>query len=268
VRRIELSDIEGARWLPQVASGTGALVLAGSSGRVDEPRAELLARHGVVAESIRWFGGSEQHDGPWEIPIETFLDRVDDLARECDRVIVVGTSFGAEAALITAAVSPDVTAVVAFAPSDVVWAGIRRDGTMTSHWTLGGTVIPYVPFIEGWEPQGDVPAYLDLYLQSRERFADCVPAAEIAVERIDQVVLVAGGDDQVWPSCLMAESIARRRRQHGQETVVVVDPVAGHRTVLPGEAVIIAGTRMQRGGTEAADRRLGLSAWAHISTLL
>lgn len=202
VRRIELADVEGVRWLPEVASGVGALVLAGSSGRVDEARVELLARTGALAESIRWFGGPGQHDGPWEIPIELFLDRVHDLARDCDRVVLLGTSFGAEAALVTAVVSAEVT------------------------------------------------------------------AAAIAVERTDQVVLAAGGDDRVWPSRLMAEAISQRRHEHGLDTVLVSDPAAGHRTVLPGEAVVTTGMRMQRGGTQDADRRLGVSAWAHIRTLL
>lgn len=54
---VTLSEIEGVRWVPESPSGTAVLVLAGSSGRIDSPRAELLASHGAVAESIRWFGG-------------------------------------------------------------------------------------------------------------------------------------------------------------------------------------------------------------------
>lgn len=61
-------------------------------------------------------------------PLELFLDRVSDLRVDSDRVVVLGTSFGSEAALLTGAVSDDVDAVVAFAPSDVVWAGITTDG--------------------------------------------------------------------------------------------------------------------------------------------
>jgi uncharacterized protein len=95
VHATELSDIEGVRWVPDIPTAVGALVLAGSSGRVDTTRAELLARKGVLSESIRWFGGAGQHDGPWEIPLELFLGRVEELAKDCDRVLVLGTSFGA-----------------------------------------------------------------------------------------------------------------------------------------------------------------------------
>jgi pimeloyl-ACP methyl ester carboxylesterase len=133
MKRHELSGVPGVRWVPDHATGVGALVLAGSSGRVQSSRAELLARHGVLAESIQWFGGPGQHDGPWEIPLELFLDRVADLVKGCDRIIVLGTSFGTEAALLTGAHSAHVAAVVALAPSDVVWAGVTPNGRVTSH---------------------------------------------------------------------------------------------------------------------------------------
>ena len=264
----ELSDVEGVRWLPETPTGVGALVLAGSSGRVDSTRAELLARHGVVAESIRWFGGAGQHDSPWEIALELFLGRVDELAKDCDRVLVLGTSFGAEAALLIGAHSPLVSAVIAFAPTDVVWAGVRPDGRATSHWTLGGAPLPYVPFDETWEQDDEVPAFVGLYEASRLRSPRRIEAAGIPVERIDQVLLVAGGDDQVWPAVSMSESIKARRAEHGLDTTLVSDPDAGHRTVLPGEPVVTGGIRMRRGGTDDSDRRLGARAWDHIRPLL
>lgn len=265
---MRLSEVEGVRWLPEGATGVGALVLAGSSGRVDSERAELLAQKGVVAESIRWFGGAGQHDGPWEIPLELFRDRVEELARDCDRVLVLGTSFGAEAALLTGAHSSHVSAVIAFAPTDVVWGGVRPDGAMTSHWTLDGVPLPYVPFDESWDQGQEVPAFRGLYEASRRRFAQQLDAARIPVERIDQVVLVAGRDDQVWPALSMCESIKVRRAAHGLDTVLVSDPDAGHHTVLPGEPMVTGGMRMRRGGTEDADRRLGVAAWSHITALL
>lgn len=265
---MELSDVEGVRWLPDTPTSVGALVLAGSSGRVDSTRAELLARNGVLAESIRWFGGPGQHDGPWEIPLELFLGRVEELAKDCDRVLVFGTSFGAEAALLTGAHSLHVSAVVAFAPTDVVWSGVRPNGSTTSHWTLGGVPLPYVPFDETWEQEDEVPAFVGLYEASRQRSPQRLEAAGIPVERIDQVLLVAGGDDQVWPAVSMSESIRARRAEHGLDTVLVSDPEAGHRTILPGEPVVTGGMRMRRGGTEDSDRRLGATAWGHITSLL
>ena len=271
VRRIELSEPsgpEGVRWVPDEPSGVGVLVLAGSSGRVDSGRAGLLAHHGALAESIRWFGGAGQQDGPYEVPLELVLDRVDAVKRECRSVLVMGTSFGAEAALLAGALHPDVDGVVAFAPSDVVWAGVRPDGSVTSHWSLGGSPLPYVPFVDAWTPPDDEPAYVGLYEVSRRRFADRLADATIPVERIRRLLLVAGGDDQVWPAEAMARAIRRRRSEHSLETVLVTDAEAGHRTVLPGEAVVVGGMRMRRGGSEEADRRLGRAAWEHVLALL
>ncbi|HEU5038086.1 MAG TPA: acyl-CoA thioester hydrolase/BAAT C-terminal domain-containing protein [Nocardioides sp.] len=268
MRQVEITEVEGVRFVPDDPTGVGALVLAGSSGRIDTARAELLARHGVTAESVRWFGGVDQHDGPWEIALELFLGRVDALARECARVLVLGTSFGAEAALLTGALHPGVDAVVAFAPSDVVWAGVTSAGRMTSHWLLDGDPLAYVPFDDGWEPDTDPPAYVGLYEASRVRYAESLRDAAIPVEKIRELVLVAGGDDRVWPAVTMSRSIEARRRLHDLDTVVVTDPAAGHRAILPGEPIVTGGTRMRRGGTAEADRRIGAAAWARISDLL
>lgn len=267
MRRLDLSDPGGVRWVPEVPNGVGALVIGGSSGLVYAARAELLARQGVLAESIRWFGGPGQPAGPWDVPLETFIDRVEDLSRACDRVVVVGTSFGAEAALLVGAHSA-VAAVAAFAPSDVAWAGVAPDGTVSSHWSLGGAPVPFVPFDEDWVPGTDPPAYDGLYRSSRRRFTERVAAAAIPVERIGRLLLVAGGDDRVWPSLEMAAAIEGRRAAHGLETVLVSDAEAGHRTVLPGEPAVAGGTRMQRGGREDADRRLGVAAWPRLLELV
>src|ERR1700710_2660663 len=124
----ELFEPSGVRILPTEHSGLGVLTLAGSSGRVDADRARLFARLGAEAESIQWFGGPGQNAGPWEIPIEQFQARVADLRRSCDHVLVAGTSFGSEAAMLTGALTSGVDAVVAFAPSDVVWAGVTQAG--------------------------------------------------------------------------------------------------------------------------------------------
>jgi hypothetical protein len=260
--------IEGVRFIPDKPMGWAALVVAGSSGRVDADRARVLAEHGLLAESIRWFGGEGQHAGVWEIPIETFLVRVSDLAMRADRVMIMGTSFGAEAALLAGSRSDQVDAVVAFAPSDVVWCGVAPDGRATSHWTVAGRPVPFVPFADDWDPGEGPPAFRSLYQRSREMFPAEMRRARIPVERIQDLVLVAGGDDQVWPSVAHAEAIDSTRAVHGLSTIVVTDPAAGHRTILPGEPVVAGGVRMRRGGDEDSDRRLGRQAWSQIRGIL
>ncbi|WP_217708407.1 acyl-CoA thioester hydrolase/BAAT C-terminal domain-containing protein [Nonomuraea rhodomycinica] len=104
---------------------TGVLVLAGSSGRIESQRCDLLARHGVTAMSVRWFGGAGQPPGICEVPLETFVAALDLLAQTgVSRLAVLGSSKGAEAALTLACLEPRVDAVVALSPSSVVWADV------------------------------------------------------------------------------------------------------------------------------------------------
>lgn len=102
MQSVDLAGVQGVRWLPDSPSGIAFLVLAGSRGRVDSARAELLARHGVIVRVdplVRRSGSEHRSVGR---PLETFLERVADLAHTADRVLVLGTLFGAEAALLTA----------------------------------------------------------------------------------------------------------------------------------------------------------------------
>lgn len=249
--------------IPDEPSGAGVLLLAGSSGRVEVERAALLARHGIRTRAVRWFGGEGQRPVPFEVPIELFLDQLDELRRECDRVSVVGTSFGAEAALVTATLTP-LHAVVAISPSSVVWGGVH-EGIWSSHWTVSGAPLPWVRFDDGWMPDADPPAYLSLYRSSLALDEAVTDAAAIPVEHIDApVLLTAGGDDQVWPATEFAERIALRRAASGLRTEVISSPEAGHRLVLPGESAAASGTTMQRGGSEQADRTLGERVWPRL----
>ncbi|MBW8731212.1 MAG: hypothetical protein JF622_09575 [Terrabacter sp.] len=256
-------------------NGTGVLVLSGSSGRVERDRAQLLAGAGVTAAlTYRWFGGEGQPAGIWEYPLEAFAPAVASLGERCDRVVLMGVSKTAEAFLAYAADDPAVDAVVALAPSHVVWAnvGAGPDGELRpqhSSWSRAGEPLPFVPYDDTAEPAGDPPAFTPVYTQSLRAAADRVVAATIPVERFfGDVLLVAGGDDQVWPSVTFAEAVLARRRALDLPTTLVTHPGAGHRVVLPGEPVPGGGQRMARGGTEAADRELGERAWPEIRRVL
>ena len=256
-------------------NGTGVLVLSGSSGRVDVERATLLATAGVSAAlTHRWFGGAGQPAAIWEYPLEAFDASVAALAAQCDRVVLLGSSKSAEAFLLYAADDPRVDAVVALAPSHVVWANVGPgpDGELRpqhSSWSRGGEPLPFVPYDDDAEPLGDPPAFAPVYAQSLSTAADRVAAATIPVERFfGDVLLVAGGDDLVWPSVASARAVQARRRELDLPTSVVTHPDAGHRVILPGEKVTAGGQRMARGGTEAADRELGARAWPELRRVL
>lgn len=255
-------------------SGAGVLVLAGSSGITDVARARVLAGTGAVVVALRWFGGPRQSPGICEVPLETFTAALDLLSQNADRLVVLGTSKGAEAALLVAAHDARVDAVAAFAPPHVVWANVGagtdgRDRPLRSSWTLGGRPLPFVPYTDHWEPDGDPPAFRGLYEASLARYPGQAERAALPVERIaGDVLLAAGGDDQVWPADESVRLLAARRSAHGQPTTVVVDDEAGHRLLLPGETPSTAGATMRRGGTPEADARLGRSVWDALLPLL
>lgn len=255
-----MTDPEGL--LVEGGSDVGVLVLSGSSGRVEADRCRVLAAAGVTAMSIRWFGGVGQRPNVDLVPLESFEKHLALLHERCRRLAVLGTSRGAEAALLLGALHPEIDAVVGLSPSDVVWAALTAERPQRSSWTLAGEPLPFVPYDDSFMAEGDPPAYVEMYCRALERYADRVPAARIPVERIaGTVVLAAGGDDELWPSALFAEFVRRRRAAAGLATEVVTHADAGHRIILPGEPVLPPNPHRAFGGSQRADAELGARLW-------
>ena len=233
----------------------------------------MLAARGVTAMGLRWFGGEALPAVPVEVPLEYFTEAIDLLARECDRLVIMGLSYGAEAALLTATIDHRVAGVVALQPTDVAWEGqaTNDDGPRLSKWTLHGRPVPFVPMDRSWHPPAvGKPAFVDFYEHSRRIASpDIVRAAEIPVAQIPgQVLLIAGGDDKVWASLPQAGRIAARREAAGLLTTIVSDARAGHPVVLPGEAAPELDRPYEVGGNSGAPQRLGEAAWPQIARLL
>lgn len=268
--RLAQSDLHWAR--SASTDATGVLVLAGSSGRLDANRADVLADAGATALAIRWFGGNDQPSTPVEIPLETFTYALGLLAGECERLAIVGLSYGAEAALLTAVRDPRVDAVVALAPTDVVWEGHRDSDAAEprSKWSWQGEPVPFVPMTRDWAPTGEIAAFTSWYEASRKQAgATVLEEARIPVEQFNgELVLVAGGDDQVWPSLPAAREILAEREATGLLTTLVEDPAAGHPVVLPGESQGDPRRSYSVGGDARSAHRLGESAWPAIREAL
>ncbi len=256
---------------PEHPCGTGVLVLSGSSGRVERDRCQVLAGAGAVAMSIQWFGGPGQPPGICEVPLETFAPALQRLRADCDRVAVLGTSKGAEAALLLGALVGGLDAVVAIAPTAWVWANVGPglDGHLRpqrSSWSLGGIPLPFLPYDDDWQwPGPGLPEYREHYALCEQRFAADRPQARIRVERIEaELLLVAGGDDRMWGSVEAAQQIQQRRAQVDKATTVVTLARAGHRVTLPGEQPLAPSRLHAHGGTPSDDQALGARAWPHL----
>ncbi|MFC4505374.1 MULTISPECIES: acyl-CoA thioester hydrolase/BAAT C-terminal domain-containing protein [Streptomyces] len=265
---------EGVLAAPAHGGDVGVLVLAGSSGRVERERARILARQGIVALSIRWFGGQGQPPGICEIPLETFTAAVDRLtASGARRIGILGASKGAEAALLTAVHDSRVDVVVALSPTSRVWCNVGpgRDGEQRpyrSSWTWQGQPLPFVPMDDSWTPAdpGSGPVAIRGWYELSERsFAHLLSRAEIPVDRARaDLMLVAGGDDAMWPSLRFAEQLAERRRSAGATVRLIGRHDAGHRPRFPGESPAPASPHFLYGGTPETDLLLGETAWPHI----
>ena len=154
-----------------------------------------------------------------------------------DSIGIYGVSKGAEMALLAGSKIEGFAAIAAIVPSDVVWEG-WGPGTVngeSSSFSWQGESLSFVPygglaeeFANPTGPNGRVRMRLPHDLGRNANPGRAV-AAKIAVEAIDEPVLVAGGDaDLVWNSGEMAQIIAERRAEAGLETVSLVFTDAGH----------------------------------------
>jgi acetyl esterase/lipase len=270
-------EVAGAMVRPEAFRGLGVLILTGSSGRVDLERAALFAEGGALALAQRWWGGAGQARGINEAPLEMFVQAIDRLVLEgCERIAIVGVSYGAIAALLTAVHDPRVDLVAAISPSSVVWQseGPGLDGSAwppRSAFSWRGEPLPFVVWDpRAWPPAGTPnPVFRPMFEKSLKTFAQDVPAASIPVEQARaQIVLVAGGADALWPSDTFARQIAARLRRHGKAPSLIEHPKAGHSPVFPGEAARDAPVERAWGGSPAADLELGEMAWRELAELL
>lgn len=244
------------------------LVLGGSEGGKEGVRAfaRPLAEQGFAVLALSYFGVEGLPANLEEIPVEYFQKAVGWLAKQPaasqDEIGIYGVSRGSEAALLVASHDMRIRAVVAAAPSHVVWQNINRTSfTPRSSWTLNGQPLDFVPYdlSKGFV---SVFALYDGALQRQMRYPD----AEIPVENINgPVLLVSGEKDLLWPSSAMADQVVKRLGQkafdHSVRHLRYAD--AGHAAGSPpgtwgGQAHIMGG------GSEEGNNIAISDAWPAI----
>ncbi len=224
VRRLPLREagLVGTFFAPLAAGPRPAvLVLGGSSGGLREQQAALLASHGYCALALAYFAFEHLPPRLADIPLEYVAAALQWLRTRPEvrpeKVALMGTSRGAELALLVASTYPAVGAVIAYAPSAVVWGGT---GEQIPAWTHRGVPLPYMPNrvtpaqdaeIERHSPLAAAPWYSINLDDDAAREACAIP-----VERIrGPILLLSGEDDAMWPASRMGEMIVERLRAHG-----------------------------------------------------
>jgi dienelactone hydrolase len=216
-----------------------------------------------------------------DIPVERLEAAREWLLRQPEvdarRIGVMGTSKGAEFALLAASRMPWIRAVVAMVPSDLVWEGWGPDvqpGQRAS-FAWRGEPLPFMPYA-GFGQEIANMARGEARLRrphdaGRAANPEREAAARIRVEDIrGAVMVVGGGDDQIWASGEMAQRIAATRTAAGLATTSMVFPEAGHFIGGTGwmPTTMYNAGPMKSGGVPAANARAQAAAFDGVMDFL
>ncbi len=192
------------------------------------PLAAMLASRGYACFVADYMSESSIPGSIAIIPLELLEGAVGWLRNQSsvdsDRIAGYGIEKGAEALLAAACRLPGLalSAIVASSPSCVVWQATGHDRTAPiSSWTARGEPLPFLPLKLGRGQKvmrtlkkreggavAQLPAHMEAF-QDHEAFR----RASLPVEKIDApILLLAGNEDQVWPSGQMSELLYRARR--------------------------------------------------------
>jgi dienelactone hydrolase len=248
----------------------------------------ILAELGYAAVSLPYYSPNWGSYGP---PPEypdlpgSFVDiRIDQLAElraavaampgaDAERFGLFAGSKGSEFALIAASRYPWIDAVVAYAPSDLVWEGwgletVEAEGTRSS-FAADGKSLPFMPyrgFVEGLLAGPGKADLLAIHENGRADHPEHEVAARIPVERYrGALMLVAGDSDKLWNSGRMARNIVAAREKAGLTTRALLYPGAGH-DLAGGSAEPREDAR--GGGDPAANAQARADAWPQVVAFL
>jgi len=265
-----LTPIVGTLYAPYHAHRLPAVVvLGGSEGGIPRAEAALIASHGFVALALGYFGCADLPRELDRIPVERVTRAVDWLKRQPEvdgrRIGIVGSSKGAELALLAASHDASLSAVVAIAPSSVAFQSLRQDHAQTSSWTWQDKEVPFAPFVIGREFRQS-HRLVDLH---RPSLAAAPAAAALHIERIGgPVLLLSGRQDALWPSAVMADQLeARNRAQHGHASIenLQYDDAGHHVAHIPQRPT---GDSVRLGGSAAGLAHAQLQSWKSLIAFL
>ncbi|MEQ8584228.1 MAG: acyl-CoA thioester hydrolase/BAAT C-terminal domain-containing protein [Marinoscillum sp.] len=200
-----------------VAFGGGDGGNGWTSDRVKDKRDQLIEK-GYAFLAIGYFGTENTPGALDRISIDAIHDAIKSATEnpriDQKRIALLGISKGAELALLLASHFPDISCVVAMAPSHCVFPA-HTFMASTSSWEFQGTEVPYVPMT--WEA---VPAAIqhDLLSAFNIMLKDTVAVenAAIQVEHINGPILfLSAKNDEQWPSTAMSKAATERLKESG-----------------------------------------------------
>lgn len=248
VEMIDQGLVQGYYLRASEADSLGAaIVFGGSEGSCNYQKAEVLAKAGFEVLALFFFSKPNLPKELKQVPIELFeaaLEYVKKNFTNSTKLIVLGESKGAELALLLGSeYSERIDKIIGIVPSSHIFYGLGNMDVETSSWTKSGQDIPFLS-LKSVRKSGRLATirpflhYLIRTLRKkpasfREIYGLCIKlnenreAARIKVENFQgELLLIAGDDDQLWPSDLMVKELQQRRQD--LPTEVLIFPGVGH----------------------------------------
>jgi dienelactone hydrolase len=295
---VSVSDdgLVGAYYAPPGKTKLPVIVtFGGSEGGLSsgEDAAMYWASRGYAVLGLAYFAAPGLPQYLTEVPLEYFekafawIDKRPEV--DASKLAVMGGSRGGELALLLGAKLPRVRAVIADVPSGVSWGAPQLNGTETASWTFRGAKLAFVPYSNmapsDWiTPSGEkAPAETPVF---RDALAKAGPgviaAASFEVEKTNgPILMLAGQDDQLWPSCDLAKIAMDRLVKDGHDKRFADEsicyPASGHgSTGIPGVPTILStaivhplsGELLALGGTPKGIARAQRDAFGRIDRFL
>jgi|GEM_PF-58018 len=292
VTRHDVRDegLVGTLYLPDPYAHPGprpaVLILNGSGGGINEPRAALYASHGYAAFALAYFKAPGLSDYISNTPLEYFERALAWLRKRVaplhDFVAVSGQSRGGELALLLGATFPEaVSAVIGYVPGAVVHSAQNAADPATGRegptWLYRGQPLPHL--WEGnrtatWAPfdEGPAPHRHERAIRTALQDDDAVARARIRVERTrGPVLLLSATDDGSWPSSDYSRMVTAKLAEvrHPYPVQHFDYEGAGHAIVFPYVPTTqlvyahpVSGRISTGGGEPRANARADAQSWA------
>ncbi|MBG7618876.1 acyl-CoA thioesterase/BAAT N-terminal domain-containing protein [Herbaspirillum sp. AP02] len=292
-REVREQGLVGTLFLPATPGPHPAVMIVnGSGGGINEPRAALYASRGYAAFALAYFKAPGLSNYISNTPLEYFERGLDWLRAEVqplhDFVAISGQSRGGELVLLLGATFPQkVSAVLAYVPSALVHSGqnaadpaVGREGPT---WLLHGEPLPHQwqdNRSASWAPfdEGPAPHRHELAMLTALQDEEAVARARIPVEKIaGPVLLLSATDDGSWPSSLYCSMVRDKLAEVAHPWPVVWRNYAnaGHSILFPfvpttqtTYAHPVSGRISTGGGEPAANARADLDSWQQAQHFL
>jgi dienelactone hydrolase len=287
-RDVETDGLVGTLFTPASPGlHPAVIVLSGESGGVWLSLAALLASRGYAALALGYFGMPGLPRTLVNIPLEYFEKAVAwllETVRPPDGfVAAIGISRGGELALLLGASLPAIGAVVAYAPSGVVFGPVGSAAPGESAWTRRGRPLAHLAQRNrsvDWsaiDPKRTPIVERPLY-ESMLGDREAVERSSIPVEQTKgPVLLISGKADDQWPSYQLAQ-IAYHRLQgnrHPYPFAHLSYDGAGHALSFPYTPTTVTsyvhpltGRLYSLGGQPALTARANADSWPRVLAFL